>query len=314
MNDVLKNCVVKVLNEEIIGFVEIDGGLVHKIFRLETKSGKKFILKQRLNQYSKLPKLHPDYKRIVYEKKALEIMHNLGLKQYFPRLFGYVSDLNFILMEDVLKEKSFVCDNVNLSNDICVKIINSISNIHTKLKDFTDSIHIDRDRRIYNLNIRYRILNHSRNLAPVNRVVRIMRKLNRNIILGDVCPKNIIVNDKNVFFFDLEYCHRGNFEFEIAYLLAHLIIQGVGDMKVDRIFDYYLELYFKNVSFKFRYEIVLILSISILLYRLDNQIIPYKTKFKIAQKKNIVTRIRKILTEKRDYTDSKILLKIMYGS
>ncbi|MCX7928343.1 MAG: phosphotransferase [Patescibacteria group bacterium] len=314
MDDKLEGFVSNLLNDEILKCVHVHGGLVHKVFRIYTKSGKKYILKQRLSHYSALPSLYVDYKKIFYEKRALEIMHNAGLEKYFPKLLGYSLRLNSILMEDVLDENSLVCDDIQLSRQICEKIINAISDVHLRTKNLKQSIHGDCDKRIYRLNIKYRILNHAKTLQLAKYAVKLLCKLKRNIILGDVCPKNIIINKSRTVFLDLEYCHRGNYEFEISYVLAHLIIQGVSGMNPSEVFEDFFEMYLNKINSKINYKMTLILCLSIMLYRLEKGAIPYKTNFTVDEKINLVSKIRNFLNQKKGSFDSKILLQIMYES
>ena len=123
-----------------------------------------------------------------------------------------------------------------------------------------------------------------------------LRREKRQLILGDVAPKNVGVNNKGdlFIFFDLEDAHRGNAIFDYGYLIGHILLHTFTSPE-DAIED--IKAFCKGYSSdQFDEETVRKIALGIMLYRLGS-IVPYQTNLTSDQKLAVQRRVEGVLSK-----------------
>jgi Ser/Thr protein kinase RdoA (MazF antagonist) len=114
----------------------------------------------------------------------------------------------------------------------------------------------------------------------------------RQLILGDLSPKNIGVdNSGKVHICDLENVHIGNAVFDLGFLVGHFLIHTLRD--ADRASSLLESLLGGYSSVRFTMdtggEILKRIVLGTILYRLDNQIIPYGSGMSNVEREAVAT-------------------------
>lgn len=278
----------------IINFKEILGGLVHDVYRIETKTGN-FFLKHRGENFAHLKKIKINPKDLVYEHKALSVFSQLA-PDNFPELVTYNQEQNYLIMTDVSNgddnlEEQF---RKNQVTDETIKTLGlNLRYVLDQAATAKTPIHESGDHNSYISNLHYRL--GYQNNPYLNTLIKELNLEPRQLILGDLSPKNIIIKDSgNVKFYDLEGAHQGNYIFEVGFLLGHLILHSHEDvnkaLKCTEIFKNEFNLSGKQLN------LLKSIVIGTIMYRLKG-VIPYPINLIAAQKEKILENCVDILPQ-----------------
>jgi tRNA A-37 threonylcarbamoyl transferase component Bud32 len=73
--------------------------------------------------------------------------------------------------------------------------------------------------------------------AAINTLISDMLAHNDTLVHGDFSPKNILAGPSGVWVLDFEVAHRGDPNFDVAFLLVHLISKSINDKSTKNLFE-----------------------------------------------------------------------------
>lgn len=276
----------------------ISGGVSHYVFELILEDRTKLYLKKRADHFAQLPQIKSNPEDIKYEYSILVLFQQL-MPKYFPEVLIYSTEGNYIVLTDVMpNESDNKLENMFLEEKVTPQIVEmlgeTLSEIHVATKKQKKPIREPNDLQHYELKLLHRL--GYRNHPILNWAVTELRKIpNKQIILGDVAPKNIGINNdgESCSFFDMEEAHLGDPLFDYAYLLGHIIVHNLGNKRTlsEQIIAF--ENAYNNKTFDVK--LVRVIALGIVLYRL-NSIVPYPLTISTNLKRKFESQIeRKVL-------------------
>jgi hypothetical protein len=295
----LKDIIKQNLQATVLDISEAVGGLVHYVYQIKTDRGIVFA-KIRKSHYSALPKIITKPELILYEKKAIEILSKLE-PQKFPKLLAYIPQKNLLLLSDIMPERTTVEMRLNqhkMTEQDSYNLGQTLANIHKKLTPLKITIREDGDIEIYNQLLFYRFGYHSHPI--LDETINLFKMLPKQLILGDLSPKNIGFSTGTFTFCDLENFHYGNTISDIGFLGASIIIHTINSsVLAHKLLLSFLKGYTSISKISINDLILKRTVLGIVLYRLDNPVIPYETSLMPKEKKQKANLIKKILYDNK---------------
>lgn len=273
------------------------GGVIHDVFRLVADTGERFYLKIRGNRFSSLPQFTCNPHDIIYEYKATVLLHDIAPENTpYPLFFD--AERHFMILTDALPNgqtlESLLC-----TREIRPTILNTIGTtlgfIHEGLKGVREPIRGESENLFLSTKLQQKF---GRSNHPIlNRLIEELSiQSAHQLIIGDLLPKNIGVNNDGLLitFFDLEDVHLGTIDFELGYLIGHLILHSHNSTEAIDYISSLLKGYQKDDDQSVnRLKIVALGSV---IHRL-NSIAPYSLKFLAQEKASIQKRAEEMLNE-----------------
>lgn len=278
--------------EDIIGKIltisPVYGGLVNHIYRVDGEQGFLYA-KIRKTEFSSLPHLKIDPEDIKYESKALSIF-SAAFPDVFPTQFVFYPQDSMIIMDDAIRGGCRLDDafrSGNFSERNATELGRLIGEIHRRFENEDTSIREDGDSEYYEKNLEYRLGYH--NNSELDALVQRLRRGERQLILGDLSPKNIAIgNDGRFTMWDLEMAHRGNTVFDIGFLAAHVILHCADEdasiRSIDALFNGYNSVIEEKAIVDTDLKQVVL---GIILYRMCNEVIPYLAEIGSKERRQI---------------------------
>lgn len=273
----------------------VSGGLVHYVYRLDSPE-KIIYLKIRTSTFSRLPDINIDPDDIQNEKIAMDLLSS-KLPEMFPRVLAYDEKNHALFMTDVMPseltlERLFNAGTV--SEEIMLACGKTIARFH-KTVETLPSVRTDNDSLVYSNNLLYR-LGYLR-IPEINKAIEQLEQLPRQLIFGDLSPKNIGINSNNeVTFCDLELVHSGNTVFDIGFLASHILLHSKDKEEGKYRLESFLKGYLNEPNDHLDEELLKVLILGIGLFRLDNPVIPYSLPINEKETKERIHKIREILS------------------
>lgn len=261
----------------IVQVNRISGGVSHYVFELLLSNGTRLYLKKRSDHFAKLPQIRSNPEDIRYEKTILDVFYSLA-PDNFPEVKAFNTIENYIVLADAMPGPNDAkLEDLYLAGNVTGKMMQTLgkvlANIHLLSSNFRSAIRDPNDDEHYRLKLQHRL--GYRNHPVLNDAIeQLMMLPNKQLILGDVAPKNIAIIDygNNVKFFDMEEAHLGDPLFDYAYMLGHIIVHNLSNKYV---LLEEIEAYQQGYSdVHFNQRLVKIIALGIVLYRL-NSIVPY---------------------------------------
>lgn len=274
-------------------------GLVHYVYKIEGQR-KTAYLKIRSFKFSKIPKIKTDPKLIKYELKALNI-YNFYFPEIFPEILIYNPQKNYLLLSDISHNTISLDKKLNkkeLKEEDFRLLGKQFQDIHRRTFRILSPIREPNDEEFREKQMLYvfGFLNHYR----LNKIIKLYRKIPRHLILGDPSPKNIYFNRNKIGICDLEHVHQGHYSFEVAHILAHLIVHNLENPKVEKLVNSFIKGYYGFSSLKnFEEELISYSTVGIILYRLASPIIPYFLPLDNLKRKKFTSIFIKALDKER---------------
>lgn len=285
----------------ILQVQKLSGGLVHYVYRItgERQIG---IAKIRPPFYSELPQIHANPEDIRYEEDAILLLSQIE-PSIFPHLLMFNAEQAMMLMTDVIPSGVTLEGMLNegtATQELMEKIGTVLARLHNNLLLVSRPIREDGDNELYSLNLYYRLGYH--NHPVLNKAVERLKNLPHQLIIGDLSPKNIGVNNGEISICDLDYVHMGNAVFDVGFLTGHILVHNIQDYEnanlgVDAFLSGYAE---GDRQFDKEDPLLKQIALGIALYRLNNPVIPYNLPLTEAQRrgKTISTFSQLFQTEK----------------
>lgn len=185
---------------------------------------------------------------------------------------------SMLLMTDIMPEGQTLLTLLEsglITNEMMVALGITIGEIHQKLQDTDMPIREDGDAACYEANLFYKYGYH--NHPSLNSMITNLKGKRRQLILGDLSPKNIGIDDKNqITICDFENTHLGNTTYDVGFLLAHIILHNLSNpLRAQSLVVSFLGGYCSNTSILLGDLDLKRLVIGTLLYRTNNGFIPY---------------------------------------
>lgn len=313
--------VVEIINHDafLLSLPRIDnltpvvGGVAHDVYQV-ISSGENFYLKIRDTRFSQIPEISCDPAEIVFEYQALTLFKCLA-PENFPYVLSFNPEQFYLVLSDAISDGKKLED-LFLEEMVIPEMLfvfgKTLKKIHKLSQQHQEGLRPDGDKAHYEAKLQHRLgYRHSQVLDGVIEALRCQK--DKQLILGDVAPKNIGVNDsgRQFIFFDLEDAHLGDVIFDYAYFLGHLLIHTFTSPSISvKAIENYEKGYDGD---NFDQALVKKIVLGIMLYRLGG-IIPYATNLdanqKIAVEKNVETLLSEDLV---NTTWSEIIEAINHG-
>lgn len=295
----LENIVKKYFKTSVIKIERINGGLVHYVYRITTKN-KIMFAKHRASYFAKLPKIPTKPELIKYEKKALGIFSKL-IPEVFPRVLGYFPKKYLLILSDIMPNRKTLekeLDKNSLNKNEALKLGELLAEIHIKLGSVKLQIREDGDKKFYKQLLFYRF--GYLDIPTLNQLIVELNSLKKQLIIGDLSPKNIGVLGKGKFTIcDLENVHMGNTLSDVGFLACSLIIHTITNYSLAyKLLLSFLQGYNSKINEEMDDSFLKKIIMGISLYRLDNPVIPYNLAISESEKKKKIIEIKRALNLK----------------
>jgi hypothetical protein len=287
------------LKTQVIDVERVFEGLVHFVYKVKTERDIHFV-KIRKSYYSALPNIPTDPQIIESEQKALKIFHKKA-PSVFPRLIAYIPEEHLIILSDVMPNRESLelkLNNCQITKNDAYNLGALIAGIHKKLSLINLSIRDDKDKEFYDQLLYYRFGYHR--IPELNKVIKTIRLQKRQLIIGDLSPKNIgFSNNREFTICDLENAHNGNVLSDIGFLGCSLILHTINNSSLALLLlKNFLRGYSSKVDISLNAILLKKIILGIALYRLDNPVIPYNINLTSDDKRAKVKATKKLLREK----------------
>lgn len=206
---------------------ELDGGVVHRVVRLRGGTGT-LILKHRGSVCHRLPSAPTDPGEIRWEAEALRVLQRAA-PGLVPDCLAEDRRNHTLVLSDVAAPGLSPGDRwfgeaspADLSEGL-TRVFARLGDLHRGVRTLLGAraLRPDGDEAFFGRNVFERI----GFLGPDARaLVGELESLPRQIILGDVSPKNMFIGPHAFVLYDFEHVHRGPVVFDIAFLCAHVLL------------------------------------------------------------------------------------------
>lgn len=280
--------------------VPVSGGLVHHVYRV-TAAHAVYYLKVRGTKFAKMPTVESRPEDIEFEYRALKRFHKIA-PQSFPEVIAYdrtgsMALLSSIMTPDINLE--FLLNNGVVNDDAIERIGRLVAKVHNELHDDTSVIRGDNEDEYYENNLYYRLSSLGR--KPLKDTVIRLQKHKKQIIFGDLSPKNMAIDDEGVYICDLDAAHYGNVLFDIGFFAGHLLLHTF-NQRDSHIAEAFINTYLNNADLHIGDEdedLLARVMVGTCIYRLDNTIVPYNLpNLSPEEKKEILHKLDDLLYEK----------------
>lgn len=296
---------VKIKNflQKSIGSVKeirsVPGGIVHRVFRVLSDTGE-YYLKVRGNNFVGIKSISTIPSDICYEASALKICSKIS-PETFPHVVAESFEDGMILITSIMEKEEYFLSIIerNVLDECCFKNIGSkLRHIHNELSFYTNGLRNDGDKDRYIRNLVNRLGYQKHNV--LDDVIKDLSKEKRFLILGDLSPKNLGISSGHIRICDLDTAHCGNSIFDVGYFMGHVYLHGfeqkyTSSKYVEEFFQGYQAGDFGSVYIKNELLLKRII-LGTILYRLNNDIIPYLIRLTSKQKIDAVSKINKLLS------------------
>ena len=278
----------------------VSGGLVHHVYRVTTKHAV-YYLKVRGTKFAKMPTIESRPEDIEFEYRALKQFHAVA-PESFPEVIAYDRAGSRILLSSIMTPDinlEFLLNNGVVNNTDIERIARLVAQVHDGLHSNTEVIRGENEDEYYNNNLYYRLSSLGR--KPLKDVVTHLKKHRKQIIFGDLSPKNMAIDNEGVYICDLDTAHYGNVLFDIGFFMGHLLLHTF-NQRDSHIAEAFVGTYLNHADLHIDDEdedLLVRITIGTCIYRLDNTIVPYNLpNLSLEERKEILQRLDKLLYDR----------------
>lgn len=278
----------------IDGVSPVLGGVAHQVFQIRSGDDR-YYLKIRGDRFASIPEITCNPADIVFEYRALTAFHQ-ATPDNFPRVLAFNEGEHYLILSDAIPNGEKMEDLFLGGRATPIMLFNfgeTLAGIHSATNSYQDAVRDSGDQPYYHTVLSHRF-GYRHNPVLDNLVQSLSALDNKQLILGDVSPKNIGTNNNGelFIFFDLETAHQGDVVFDYAYFLGHILIHSLASAETALT---YLESYVQGYGHSnFDDLMVKQIALGILLYRLRS-IVPYPTRLDTEQTTTMEQKIEAIL-------------------
>ena len=285
-------------------------GTINFVYKL-TGEKQNYYMKHRKDFCKNFPGIKIDPQDLAHEVNVLHVMHD-AYPQNFPYVVFFDNSENFCVMTDVVQSGFDLADGFNnkklLSEDFYA-LGKTVGALHFTLKN---EHRCDRtnDLEIYNLNLDYKFGKN----AHSAHIIDALNAEPKQMILGDLSPKNIGYNNSQFVFYDLEYSHQGNALYEAGFLISHIMLHYSDDEELANHVDAFKNGYTSsNAEIDVHSALLNKVVLGTMLYRIDNPLSQYSLNWEENKKNTTIHNIHCMITQK-DINSNDVLSCIRYNS
>ncbi|MER6399308.1 phosphotransferase [Kitasatospora sp. NPDC001603] len=253
------------------------GGNVSHVFRVRGEAGS-VIVKVRGHRFARIA-IDTDPALIALEHRALTTYHGL-LPDLFPQVIAFLPEAHAMVMTDVFSDRRTWREHLDeraATAEECTRLGTALARIHRTtaglppLRD-GDGDDLFRAEHAYGYCLRaggHQVLDKA--------CQRLDALPGRQLVLGDVSPKNLSLAAERTAFVDLDNVHYGAPLFDIGYLLAHLVLHHLTRPEhLHPLAAMFLDAYTPGSARPWRGDgLLAAVTAGVLLYRLEARTVPY---------------------------------------
>ncbi|MGW4492286.1 phosphotransferase [Streptomyces sp. NPDC004376] len=275
------------------------GGNVSHVFRLHGEAGT-VIVKVRGRRFAGIAHIATDPALISVEHRALALHHGL-LPDLFPKVLAFLPEAHAMVMTDVFPDGRTWREHLDqraATIEECTRLGAALTRIHHATAGLPPLRDGDGDDLFRIENAYGYCLRACGHRAPDEACHRLDSLPGRQLILGDACPKNISLAAGRTAFVDLDNVHTGAPLFDLAYLLAHLVLHHAARHELLRpLAAAFLDTYtLPGPARPWRGDDLLAtVTAGVLLYRLEARTVPYPATAPPATTDRLRCTLRRLL-------------------
>ncbi|MFG3403811.1 phosphotransferase family protein [Streptomyces sp. NPDC048142] len=275
------------------------GGNVSHVFRVHGEAGN-VIVKVRGPRFARIPHITTDPALIMVEHWALAIHHGL-LPGLFPKVLAFLPEAHAMVMTDVFPDGRTWREHLDqraATTEECTRLGTALTRIHhatVGLPPLRDGDGDDLFRAEHAYGYCLRACGHR---ALDEACHRLDALPGRQLLLGDVCPKNLSLAAGRTAFVDLDNVHTGAPLFDLGYLLAHLVLHHITrPSRLHPLAGAFLDAYtLPGPARPWRDDDLLAaVAAGVLLYRLEARTVPYPATSPPAAADRLLHSLRRLL-------------------
>ncbi|MEV7087996.1 phosphotransferase [Streptomyces sp. NPDC093085] len=209
---------------KVTRFERATGGNVSHVFRVHGDAGHA-ILKVRGNRFANIPTLSTDPALIADEHRALGI-YGQALPDHFPRMLAFLPQAHAMIMTDVFPDGRTWHEHLDqrpATTDEVTRLGRALAHVHRATAAVRTPIRSQGDDWFREHTFDF-CLRPGRHPVLLDACTELAALPCRQLVLGDVAPKNLSLAAGRVAFVDLDNVHRNSPLYDVAYLLAHILL------------------------------------------------------------------------------------------
>lgn len=280
--------------------VSVSGGLVHHVYKV-TAAHAVYFLKVRGTKFAKMPTVESRPEDIEFEYRALQRFYKIA-PQSFPEVIAYDRANSMILLSSIMTPDinlEFLLNNGVVNDAVIERIGKLVAKVHSELQNDKSVIRGENEAEYYENNLYYRLSSMGR--KPLKDAVDRLRSHKKQIIFGDLSPKNMAIDTNGVYICDLDAAHYGNVLFDAGFFAGHLLLHTFNQPD-SHITDAFVNTYLNNSDLHIQGEdedLLARIMIGTCIYRLDNKVVPYNLpNLSTEERKEILHKLDDLLYQK----------------
>ncbi|MET8679496.1 phosphotransferase [Streptomyces sp. NPDC004647] len=280
------------------GISRVTGGNVSHVFRVEGERGS-VVLKVRTERFARIPTLRTDPTLIADERRALEVYGGL-VHSVFPKVLDFHADAHAMIMTDVFPDRRTYQDHLlqrPATSRELTRLGTTLRRIHEATRTVRVPIRSQGD--VWFRDDTFRFCLGSTPHDALTQACEELREIDgQQLILGDLCPKNVSLAAGGVAICDLDNVHHGWPLYDLGYLFAHVLIHHVGPTarRADRLAAALLDAYAGGEGIAAADRALMAkVSAGVILYRLVNGVVPYELALSSVQRRELRDRVVELL-------------------
>ncbi len=275
------------------------GGNVSHVFRLHSEAGT-VIVKVRGRRFARMAHIATDPALISVEHRALALHHGL-LPDLFPKVLAFLPEAHAMVMTDVFPDGRTWREHLDeraATVEECTRLGTALTRIHHATAGLPPLRDGDGDA-LFRVEHAYGYCLRACGHHVLDEACRRLDALpGRQLILGDVCPKNLSLAAGRTAFVDLDNVHTGAPLFDLGYLLAHLVLHHAARPELlHPLAAAFLDAYtLPGPARPWRGDDLLAtVTAGVLLYRLEARTVPYPATAPPATSDRLLHTLRRLL-------------------
>nr|BEK71421.1 hypothetical protein KPHV_86480 [Kitasatospora purpeofusca] len=253
------------------------GGNVSHVHRVHGEAGS-VVVKVRGHRFARMP-IATDPALIAVEHRALTLHHGL-LPDLFPQVLAFLPEAHAMVLTDVFPDRRTWRQHLDercATAEECARLGTALARVHRAtagLPPLREAGGDDLFRAEHAYGYCLRAAGHR---ALDETCHRLDSLPGRQLVLGDVCPKNLSLAAGRTAFVDLDNVHHGAPLFDVGYLLAHLVLHHLArPVHLHPLAAALLDAYTPAAAGWWRGDDLLAaVAAGVLLYRLEASTVPY---------------------------------------
>ncbi|WP_434444262.1 phosphotransferase family protein [Lentzea sp. E54] len=265
---------------------ELAGGNVSHVYRVRGPRGV-VILKVRGSWFARIPDVPTDPALIGVERAALAVF-GAAVPDVFPEVLEFDEERHALVLSEIFPAGGSFEDALRLGPATPAqarRLGEVLGDVHAATRSITTPIRPDGDLAFRDHQLWY-CLESSGHPALLECSAHLKSLPDNDLVLGDVAPKNMSVSADRVAICDLDTVHRGSHWYDVTFVLAHLLLHHLRAPKAFRPLsaEFLAGYRSRNSLPELAASIRTRLVIGFCLYRLVNELVPYRLELNAAQR------------------------------